>query len=193
MNYFFSIKNEQLDCSLIIPKFKNNREIDRKYILFSSQIKNNKWFIEEAKCANNENFYFLKNQDLDNHKIFFLAKKEEVGENKFYSEVLVSSDKLKLAGTIDLIEALGKKHINIWDIKTNYEMDKKKNGKLLIPFQDIDNTKINKYRLQLSMYKYLCELKGIIVDKLYLLHWTGNEWIKSELEPIDISIIWSKK
>ena len=84
MNYFFSIKNEQLDCSLIIPKFKNNKEIDRKYILFSSQIKNNRWFIKEAECANNENFYFLKNQDLDNHKIFFLATKEEVGENKMY-------------------------------------------------------------------------------------------------------------
>ena len=57
MNFFFSINNEKLDCSLTIPKFKNNEQINKKYILFSSQIKNNKWLIEEVMCPNNENFY----------------------------------------------------------------------------------------------------------------------------------------
>ena len=85
MNFFFSIKNDKLNCSLIIPKFKNNKIIDKKYILFSLQIKNNKWIIDEVVCPNNENFYFLKNSDLDNHKIFFLARKADVGdENIFY-------------------------------------------------------------------------------------------------------------
>jgi len=86
MNFFFSIKNEKLDCSLTIPKFKNNKEINNEYILFSSQIKNNKWFIKEVECINNDNFYFLKNLELDNHKIFFLAKKEEVGKENFFFE-----------------------------------------------------------------------------------------------------------
>ena len=87
MNFFFSIKNEKLDCSLTIPKFKNNKEINNEYILFSSQIKNNKWFIKEVECINNDNFYFLKNLELDNHKIFFLAKKEEVGKENFFFEL----------------------------------------------------------------------------------------------------------
>ena len=42
MNFFFSIKNDELDCSLTIPKFKNNKDIDKKYILFCLQIKNNR-------------------------------------------------------------------------------------------------------------------------------------------------------
>ena len=71
MNFFFSIKSDELDCSLTIPKFKNNNKIDNKYILFSSKIENNKWVIKEVNCPSNENFYFLKNFDLDNHKIFF--------------------------------------------------------------------------------------------------------------------------
>ena len=87
MNFFFSINNEKLDCSLTIPKFKNNEKINKKYILFSSQIKNNKWLIEEVTCQNNENFYFLKNLDLDNHKIFFLAKKEEVKRKNIFLEL----------------------------------------------------------------------------------------------------------
>tara|TARA_B110000259_G_C13932678_1_gene369577 strand:- start:58 stop:837 length:780 start_codon:yes stop_codon:yes gene_type:complete len=87
MNFFFSINNKKLDCSLTIPKFKNNEKINKKYILFSSQIKNNKWLIEEVTCQNNENFYFLKNLDLDNHKIFFLAKKEEVKRENIFLEL----------------------------------------------------------------------------------------------------------
>ena len=47
MNFFFSIKNGKLDCALTIPKFKNNKEIDKKYILFCLQIKNNKWLVEK--------------------------------------------------------------------------------------------------------------------------------------------------
>jgi len=87
MNFFFSIKNDELDCSLTIPKFKNNKKIDNKYILFSLQIENHKWLIQEVMCQNNENFYFLKNFDLDNHKIFFLAKKEDIGKENFFFEL----------------------------------------------------------------------------------------------------------
>ena len=87
MNFFFSIKSDELDCSLTIPKFKNNNKIDNKYILFSSKIENNKWVIKEVNCPSNENFYFLKNFDLDNHKFFFLAKKEEIGEENVFLEL----------------------------------------------------------------------------------------------------------
>ena len=87
MNFFFSIKNDKLDCALTIPKFKNNKEIDKKYSLFCLQIKNNKWLIEEVICSNNDNFYFLKNSDLDNHKTFFLATKKEVGEENILNKL----------------------------------------------------------------------------------------------------------
>ena len=87
MNFFFSIKNDKLDCALTIPKFKNNTEINKKYILFCLQIKNNKWLVEEAICPNNDNFYFLNNSDLDNHKTFFLATKEEVEKENFFYEL----------------------------------------------------------------------------------------------------------
>lgn len=87
MNFFFSLKNQELECTLTIPKFKNNKKIDKKNVLYSLQIKDNKWIVEEVMCSNNDNFYFLKNFDLDNHKIFFLATKEEVGEENIFNKL----------------------------------------------------------------------------------------------------------
>ena len=88
MNFFFSINSDELDCSLTIPKFDNYiNKINDEYILFSSKIKNNKWVIEEVISPSNENFYFLKNFDLDNDKFFFLAKKEEVGKENIFLEL----------------------------------------------------------------------------------------------------------
>lgn len=85
-----------------------------------------------------------------------------------------------LAGRVDLI-AKKSGHIKIIDFKTNGDLNKK-NGKLLEPFKDLDNTPLNKYRLQLSLYKHLlgkeCDLE--------LWHWGGEEFEIINIKEIDL-------
>lgn len=105
---------------------------------------------------------------------------------KLRAEVIVENDEYKIAGTIDQIEVIGKKRVNIIDVKTNAELEEKPRGYFLSPIDDIPHTKINKYRLQLSMYKYLLEQKGFIVEGIKLMHWNGKDFVSHALEPIDI-------
>lgn len=100
------------------------------------------------------------------------------------SEIAVYDKKRGIAGTIDLF-------INgnvIGDLKTSTRLNKSY-GRMLPPFDDLKDTKINKYRLQLSIYKALSELQGIDIDKLFVEHWDGKEWNKIDLEPIDQELI----
>jgi len=114
---------------------------------------------------------------------------EKFKGKKLESEIVVFDDELKLAGTIDQLELLGNKAVNIIDVKTNYEIDKEKRGYMLSPIQNIPNTKLNSYRLQLSMYKYLMERNGFTVNSIQLEHWEGNEYTTIPLEPIDVKIL----
>lgn len=86
------------------------------------------------------------------------------------SERIAFNDEIKVAGTPDVIEKLGNKEVNIVDLKTNLEMTK---------------DKIQNYRLQLSMYKWLLEQKGLRVKHLILEHYT-DELTTIEIKPIDI-------
>lgn len=104
------------------------------------------------------------------------------------SEIVVDSDDLIISGTIDVLEVIGRNRVNIVDLKTNYELDKAGHGKLLNPFDYLDNNKINKYRLQLSTYKELVERKGITVENLLLEHWNGEELQTIKLEPLEILV-----
>ena len=120
---------------------------------------------------------------------------EKFKGKKLRSEIVAFDDEHRIAGTIDLLELLGNKRVRIIDIKTNYEMDKEKRGNFLAPIDTIPNTKINGYRLQTSMYKYLVEKHGFIVEGLQLEHWDGKGYHTIELEPINIEklLLWQKK
>lgn len=130
------------------------------------------------------------------HKVLLKVVKEfaKLAENKeLYSEINVSSDKLKIAGTIDLLESVGKKKVKILDIKTNGDLYKESKSYFLPPFANIRDSKINEYRLQLTAYKYLLELKGLSVEALELWHY-DNQFNIIELDPIDnIEKLWEKK
>jgi ATP-dependent exoDNAse (exonuclease V) beta subunit len=105
---------------------------------------------------------------------------------KLYSEVVVANDEKLLAGTIDVVESVEEGVVNLEDIKTNYTDIEKKNGKLLKPYDDIPDTKLNRYRLQLSLYKWILEQRGKIVNELSLYLWTGSEFNIINVEPIPL-------
>lgn len=87
-------------------------------------------------------------------------------------ELRVFSKKYPLAGTIDAIFTYNDK-ILILDWKTNKEFKKDGNrcfGNLLHPFSDLADNHLNKYSIQLSLYKMMLAEHGIDVSACYLLH-----------------------
>jgi len=108
--------------------------------------------------------------------INFINKKCLKETNLLASEVIIYSEELKLAGTIDLIIFNKEKnHISIIDWKTNKKINKKSfnsNQKgLKFPLNNMDDCNFNHYNLQLSMYQYILEsYYNVTVNGLFLVH-----------------------
>jgi len=105
---------------------------------------------------------------------------------RFISEQKVVCRKLGIAGTIDILEPLGNKRVNIADIKTN-DIYKKAKGKLLAPFSGYNASKIMIYSLQLSLYAELLERMGLTVERLDILHWTKDQFDVVPVERFDLT------
>ena len=103
--------------------------------------------------------------------------KEKVNLEKFtiYPEVILYCTELKLAGTIDFIlvdKRTGILYLGDW--KTNKKIDVKsyqgKKGSREAT-QNLDDCKLNRYAIQLSLYRYLLEKNfGLRVDRQALVH-----------------------
>lgn len=117
----------------------------------------------------------------------------DLSENIIYigSELRLYSTTLKLAGTVDLL--LYNTNTNkfiIGDWKSNEDIHKKENGFFTEPFNNIKNTKLNSYMLQLNFYKHCfeemfsdCNVEGLWV---IWLNETNDNYKKIELDIIDI-------
>jgi hypothetical protein len=86
-------------------------------------------------------------------------------------EIRIFSEELQLAGTIDCLVL--RKHndgvwrLEIWDWKTNKKMNSDKDkcwNKLLAPFNSEWENEVNKYSIQLNLYKLILASNGIYVD-----------------------------
>lgn len=112
------------------------------------------------------------------------AFKKHQTDNQYYSETIVYDE--EFAGTIDLIEVLGDKKVKIHDFKTNENLHKKK-GKLKAPYKDLDNTPLNKYRLQLSKYAQMLEKqKEVEVVELNIWWWEKMSFEIINVKPVEI-------
>lgn len=111
---------------------------------------------------------------------------------KLHSEVILEDDEHRVAGTVDILDSLGNKRVNIDDIKTNGDLYKKARGKFLPPFDDLPDSTLNEYRLKASVYKHLAQVKGLTVEELHLYHYTDH-WEVITLEPINIDALWKTK
>ena len=119
--------------------------------------------------------YFIKFGEKPKlHKKLVNEFSKKYDRTKLVSEIIAFNDEIKVAGTIDILEKLGNKEVNLIDLKTNAEMTKEK---------------LKDYTMQLSMYKWLLEQKGLKVKKLILEHYTSK--LKTiELKPIKIETLW---
>ncbi len=105
--------------------------------------------------------------------INFLKRKCISKDNYLFSEVKIYSEKLKLAGTIDLMLYNKKRNrIYLIDWKTNIEIKTKGYKKGIHPATNmIDDCSFNRYNLQLSLYQHMLEnYYNAHVDGLYILH-----------------------
>lgn len=89
-------------------------------------------------------------------------------------------------GQIDRLVITATKGYTCWieDWKTNGDMNKG-SGKMLAPYEDLDDTAINHYRLQLSFYKQIMEGNGWTVEGLKLHHFTGT-WETMEIKEVKV-------
>lgn len=101
---------------------------------------------------------------------------KEIKRDRCMTEEIVYNDRLAIAGTIDVVEMLSegergsyKGDVRLIDIKTNNGFDKSYNN-LLKPFNKLKDTKLNRYRMQLTVYKELLErLKEVKVKDMEIL------------------------
>jgi len=87
-----------------------------------------------------------------------------------YSEKRLHSKELCIAGTADIIlEKDG--HVLLVDWKTSKKLDHRKNGMCKEPIEYLKDTKLNKYYLQLNLYKYILEKEyEVVVDSMLICH-----------------------
>lgn len=93
-----------------------------------------------------------------------------------------------ICGTADLpcVNEYGK--ICIGDWKTNEDLFKSFDN-LNAPFDYMEASNYNKYRIQLSIYKQIIdECTPFTVDELFIIHLTESTYIYHKVEPIEIEI-----
>jgi len=107
------------------------------------------------------------------------------------AEVLVYSEKYRLAGTVDCIllyedEDDKKIHATLIDWKTNNKirMEGFKGKKAKYPVSHIDDCNYQKYCLQLALYAKLYEdMTGFIVDTSYIVHLRDDNKVETYIVP----------
>lgn len=114
--------------------------------------------------------------------IHFLNKKCIKSSNVLIPELIIFSEKLKLAGTIDLV-IYNKltNQISIIDWKTNKRINKspfkQSDTGLKWPTLNIPDCNFTHYTLQLSLYKYILKnIYKVPVNGIFLMHLKENEY-----------------
>ena len=134
----------------------------------------------KGTIVHNELEAFIKEGIFPEHQMSivganWLNEKKKNKSNKFFSEVIVYSKQLGIAGTIDLLvynEEQNMYHLVDW--KTNKKIEKSsfndKKG-ILQSSNHIDDCNFMHYSLQLSFYRYILErFYGLEVGSQTLIH-----------------------
>ena len=123
---------------------------------------------------------FIKKDQAPEHKMSIMGanwikEKQKNPHNTFYSEVIVFSKELGIAGTIDVLVYNSEQDMyHLVDWKTNKRIDKnsfrKKKG-ILESSKHLDDCNFNHYSLQLTFYRYILErYYGLEIGSQTLFH-----------------------
>ena len=75
MNFFFGIEDNEINCEIQIPLFRNKFPKSESYDLYSDFPKNDVWQINKFEKEKNLDFYLVKKKDISNKKFFFFSKR----------------------------------------------------------------------------------------------------------------------
>lgn len=164
-------------------KFDELGEITEKYAakhgLTVAEVQQNWKEINEQACVYGTSVhgslehFVISGEILDNeHKPIIEQFSKYKFSGKLHSEVMVHSIEHMIAGTVDIIEKFPNNEISIWDLKTNKKIERtnswgKKMKHCLFYLEDANYVH---YCIQMSLYAYLCELKGLKIRDLFLLY-----------------------
>lgn len=145
------------------------------------------FYIESFYRYNIENEYSdLVNIEIEYFKNFY---KDNLNLRFVKSEYICYDTDYKIAGTIDgLFFDSDTKNYVLMDWKTNKSLkyNSKYNSCFTYPIDNMQDSELNTYSLQLSLYKHLLEknIEGLKIDKLYIIHLNRNNtnYKKIELE-----------
>jgi len=102
----------------------------------------------------------------------WVRNREKAGST-LYAETMIGDKTDLIGGTVDIIEVTSDGRKILWDLKTKvrgkFGSIEKKLPNFKGALSEIPNTLLNKYRLQLSLYKHIIEEKGIIIDQINIL------------------------
>ena len=135
---------------------------------------------KRGTIVHNELEMFIKEKAIPKHQMSitgarWLKEKQKNEYNTFYSEVIVYTKELGIAGTIDLLVYNSEQNMyHLVDWKTNKRIDKNsfKNKKGILPSsQHLDDCNFTHYSLQLSFYRYILErYYGLEIGSQTLFH-----------------------
>lgn len=160
-------KEQGRDYKEIMAEWKQSAEFGTKMHNFASSVING----EDLSKFD----YNTKNMAYFNTILIWLYQNKKVNPK---SEIKLFNEDFRIAGTIDLINGF-----DIYDWKTNKNIDSNGYNKKMKFFSYIDDSTFNKYCFQLSMYKILAKLNEFPINKTYLLH--VQEFKITEMECID--------
>ena len=136
-----------------------------------------------------ETIKYLKNRELlkylaDNFYTDFIEKYTPI-----VTECVVGDADLGIAGMFDiLVKNNETNEIELWDYKTDKEIKYFSEYNNLINIFNIDDCEMNKYSLQLSIYKYLIEKNtNIQISKCNIAHFNYRKGDVNTIEAIDFS------
>lgn len=179
--------NQLISVSALLAKFKNKFDPDgkiteryaAKHGLTVEQVKT-KWKETNTQSCDygtevhEELEFYLNNKVIresqHSHYVEQFSQVPLIGRT--YTEKMLYCLKNMVAGTADLIELCKDGILNIYDFKTNKKLEKYSpfGNRMLYDLSHIPDCNFNHYQLQLSIYGYLCELKGLKVNKLEILY-----------------------
>lgn len=104
-------------------------------------------------------------------------------KGQLFSEVVLFDQELGISGTSDVVQIIDDQIVQVHDFKTNEKplTDFSFNKKMLPPISHLNDSKLNKYFLQITLYLYLLSSKyGYEIGKNNYIFWLNRKTAEFE-------------
>lgn len=139
--------------------------------------------------------YYLLNNKIRKNKVTDLVKyfRDNFGEfgGDIYPEVRAFSQEVGICGTTDVCQIIDNKVLNIFDWKSNKKIDDWSFGKKMkYPLEHVNDSKLQRYTIQVQIYSYLlCSKYGYVPGNDNCIFWVDQK--KRQITKIPINIDYS--